>query len=441
MSWTFAPAFDAAHRAALANRKNLVYIAPPAGWAVLPLLGQLPAPEAAGVDLLMLVPEAAEAVELAPLVDTAEPLGPVHPVSGLARASRLIKTGAVRTLIATPADALQLVGRSTLKLESLPRVAILWPELHSELGAGESLDTILGECQSAQRLVATADEAPAADFIERHARRAPVVPAARPPDAPVGRARYALVDRQRLGWAIRSALDGLNPSQALIWDPTPLAELRWAEYRGDPTVRIGADPGEEHVEVALAIELPCAEALAALHQVARDVVVLPRATQLAYLRRIAEPLAPLRLPSEADRARDRQAHVRALVRGRLESADFAGDLATLTPLFDEYDPALVAAAALRLTETKGAGAAAADGLPTWVHIHVNAGRRDRLRTGDVVGALLNAVGLPKDHIGRVDIRESFSIVEVRAEVAERALKGLEGVTLRGRAVAARIDRR
>jgi hypothetical protein len=440
VSWTYAPAFDAAHRAALGNRKNLVYIAPPAGWAVLPLLGQLPAAEGVGVDLLVLVPEAAEAAELASLADTVEPLRPVHCVSGLARAGRLIKAGAIRTLVATPPDALQLVGRSTLKLASLPRVAILWPELHAELGAAGSLDTILSECFSAQRLIATADDRPVGEFLERHARRAPTLAAARPPEAPVGRARYALVDRQRLTWAVACALDSLNPAQALLWDPTPLAGLRWAAFRDDPTVRVGADPDGEPVEVALAIELPSADALVALRAVAPDVVVLPRATQLGYLRRIAEPLAPLRLPSEADRARDRQARVRGMVRGRLESADVAGDLATLTPLFDEYDPALVAAAALSLTETEG-GRSTADELPTWVHIHLNAGRRDRLRTGDVVGALLNAVGLPKDHIGRVDIRESFTVVEVRAAMAERTLKGLEGVTLRGRAIAARVDRR
>jgi ATP-dependent RNA helicase DeaD len=76
-----------------------------------------------------------------------------------------------------------------------------------------------------------------------------------------------------------------------------------------------------------------------------------------------------------------------------------------------------------------------------VHIHINSGKRDRIRTADVVGALLNAVGLPKDHIGRVDVRDSFSLIEVRAEVAERTLRGLEGVTLRGRAVSARVDRR
>ena len=440
MSWTYEPEFDAAHRAALSNGKNLVYVCPAAGWAMLPLLEQLPAPGGAGVETLLLVPETSEALELAPMVASIEPLRPVHAVSGLARAGGLLKSQSFRTLLATPAAVLQLLSRSSLKLDALACVVVLWPETHFELGAADTIDSILGECQSAQRLIVTTDEVPIADFIDRHARRAPIAAPARLPKEPGARVRYALVDRQRLGWAVRSALDSLNPARALLWDPTPLAETRWADYEGDPTVLVAADPGKEAVDLALAVELPSSGALDAMRGVARDVVILARATQLAYLQGLAE-LSPLRLPSEADQARDRTAHMRALVRGRLEADDCSGDLAALSPLFDEYDPALVAAAALQVSQATGQAQPTADALPTWVHIHINSGKRDRIRTADLVGALLNAVGLPKDHIGRVDVRDSFSLIEVRSEVAERTLRGLEGVTLRGRAVTARVDRK
>jgi hypothetical protein len=112
------------------------------------------------------------------------------------------------------------------------------------------------------------------------------------------------------------------------------------------------------------------------------------------------------------------------------------DLLALNPLFDEYDPALVAAALAR-----GAGtmpAVEGEQPASWIRIRVNQGKRDRLRPGDLVGALLNGVGLPADHVGRVEIREAFSIAEVRAEDAPRALRGLAGLTVRGRALAARV---
>jgi len=440
VSWTFAPVFDAGHRTALNNGKNLVYVCPPAGWTLLPLMAQLEkAPS--GVGTLLLVPEASEAFELAALLDTDEALRPVHAGSGLARTARLLRADAVRTLIATPADVLQLVSRSALKLASVPRVVVLWPELHFELGASQPIDTILGESQGAQRIICTADATALTDFLERHARRAPVAAAARYPETPTGRVRCAVVDRQRLGLAVRAALDALNPSTALLWDPTPLAPRRWSELTADPTLRIGAEPGGDPVDLALCAELPTAEALAALMETAREVVVLVRATQVAYLRRMVEQASQLRLPTEADRARDRTAQLRGMLRDRLETEDHTADLAALAPLLDEYDAALVAAAALRVGGPGAPPAEAADAMPTWVHLHINAGKRDRVRTGDVVGVLLNAVGLPKDHIGRVDVRESFSLIEVRSEVAERTLRGLEGAVLRGRTLTARVDRR
>jgi ATP-dependent RNA helicase DeaD len=442
VSWTFAPTFDAGHRAALAGGKNLIYVCPPAGWAVVPLLQRLAETPDPGLTTLLLAPEPSDAAELASLAATVEPLRPVHAVSGLARAGRLLKSGAVRTLVATPADALQLLTRSLLKLEGLPRVAVLWPEAQFALGAAQPIDTVLGECSRAQRLMITSDDGGVADFLERHARRAPVVGAARAPEQPTGgRVRYALVDSQRLSWAVRTALDTLNPASAWLWDPRPSADQRWAEYDLDPTVSL--DPGSpgEPVHWAIAAELPTADALAGLHDAARDVLVLARPSQLPYLERLTRSLDVLRLPSEADRARDRAGAVRTELRSRIEEGGLAGGLATLAPLFDEYDPALVAAAALRADQPTAPARKAADEIPTWAHVHVNAGRRDRIRPGDVVGALLNAVGVPKDSIGRVDVRESFSLVEVRAEVAARVLTGLDGVTLRGRTVTARIDKR
>ncbi|UCF40428.1 MAG: DbpA RNA binding domain-containing protein [Gemmatimonadota bacterium] len=441
MSWTYAPTFDAGHRAALAGGKNLIYVCPPTGWAVVPLLQRLAETPEPGLGTLLLASEPSDAVELAALAATIETLRPVHAVSGLARAGRLLKSGAVRTLVTTPADALQLVSRALLKLEGLPRVGVLWPETHFALGAASTIDTVLAECGGAQRLVVTADEAPLADFLERHARRAPVVGAGRLPAEPGGRVRYAVVDPQRLAWAVRAALDVLNPASALLWDPTPAAGHRWAEYDADPSVRVDAHPGNEPVEWAIATELPSADALTALHEAARNVLVLARPAQLAYLERLTRSCDVLRLPSEADRARDRASSVRAELRDRIEGGELLGGLATLAPLFDEYDPALVAAAALRVGEPATPVRQATEEIPTWAHVHVNAGRRDRIRPGDVVGALLNAVGIPKDAVGRVDVRDSFSLVEVRSEVAAQVLRELSGLTLRGRSVTARIDKR
>jgi len=173
VSWMFAPQFDAAHRAALESGKSLVYVCPPAAWAVHPLLAWLVDAERDGLHTLVLAPDAASVFPLLSEVLGVPGLEPACAVSGLARATKALKAGGVRTLVATPADTMHLLRRSSLPLASISHVVVCWPELHALAGHGSLLDEILGECGDAQRLVVTAGEAASGDFVERHARRAP----------------------------------------------------------------------------------------------------------------------------------------------------------------------------------------------------------------------------------------------------------------------------
>src|SRR2546428_13817412 len=78
--------------------------------------------------------------------------------------------------------------------------------------------------------------------------------------------------------------------------------------------------------------------------------------------------------------------------------------------------------------------------PGRVKILVNIGKKDNVGPKDLVGALIREVGLDKSAIGKIEVRETFSVVEVAAGAVERALRGLTGVTIRGRRVQARLDR-
>ena len=441
MAWELIPPLDAGLRAALAAGKSLVYVCPPAAWVAGPLLAAFPPAEGTPATLI-LVPGTSASVELAAAHASLADLEPLHPATGAARTQRLLAAGYVRTLIATLPDALELVRRSALQLEGLARVVVGWPEQLLAAGLGAGLDTLLAEAAAVQRIVLTDDEAPLADFLERHARRAPVGWAARPPVTPLGRARYAVVDRPRRVSAARAVLDVLDPHRALVWDPSPGAPARWEELPALEAIRLVPEtaPAAGTADVCIAAELPSAEVFAALRNAARDVVVLLDAPQVPYLRRLAAPLDAVRLPGAADRARDQLTQLRHDVRERLAAGLPLPELLALDSLFDEHDPALVAAALLARGDAAPPTGTPAD-VTTWVRVHVNAGKRDQLRPGDLVGTLLNAVGLSKEDIGRIELREGFTLVDVRAEEAERAVRGLTGATLRGRRVAARLDRR
>jgi hypothetical protein len=356
----------------------------------------------------------------------------------------LLRAGGIRTLIGTLPDILDLVRRTAFKPESLARVVVGWPEQMLSQGLSHGLDTLLADAPEAQRLVVTQDEGPIAEFLERHARRAPLASVARLPAAAAGPVRYALVDRSRRVLGGRLVLDALDPGRAWVWDPGPDAAARCAALTGQPGVRLldtaAGDDAAEPADLAIALDLPSADVLGTLRAAAREVVVLLDGVQLPYLERIASPAAALRLAGAPDQARDALARLRREVRDRLAGATPITELLALDPLFEEYDPALIAAA---LLAARGAspGPAASEEVPSWVRVYVNAGRRDQLRPGDLVGALLHGVGLSKDQVGRIELREGFALVDVRASEAERAVAGLNGATIRGRRIAARIDRR
>lgn len=449
MSWEFAPTFDAAHRAALEAGKPLMYVCPPAGWALAPLLDRLPSDAPPGA-VLVLAPDPTDAADLSGSLGWIASLRPLLSSQGAARTERLLRAGAVRTLVATPTEALALARRAALKLEAVRQVVVAWPESMLALGDGPVLDAVLSEARGSQRLIVTADDRDPslADFLTRHAHRAPTLVASRAPDAEerAGAARYAVVDDQRRQAAVRDLLDQRNPSAALLWDPLPSRFGRWMELTRDPAVRVATDPGDGRVELTVATDLVSREVLAALQAVSQEVIVLVRPSQLSYLRRLAVALRPAPLVGEPDRAHDRAAEARRLVRDRLIEGGLDAELMTLAPLFDEYDPALVAAAALARLRTPSSAPAADETVETasaaaWVRVFVTAGRKDKLRAADLVGALVNGVGLAKDDLGRIDLRDAFSLVEVRAQEADRAIRGLTGATIRGKRIAARPDRK
>jgi ATP-dependent RNA helicase DeaD len=224
---------------------------------------------------------------------------------------------------------------------------------------------------------------------------------------------------------VQEALDLLDPKQPLVWEG-------------------GACDAVDAPDAVFCLRLPTREQFAALSQRGEPIIFLD-ATQLPYLRSIAAPLAPARLPSAADRAQGRAQAVRTRITQLLETRHPDGELAVLGSLFERFDPAEVAAALLALLGDEGRGTG--DGVPASptsssasVRVFVNVGTKDRASAKDLVGALIKEVKIGKGDIGRIDVRETFSVVEVAAGVADRVVRELSGVTIRGRRAMARLDR-
>jgi DbpA-like RNA binding protein len=353
----------------------------------------------------------------------------IHAVTGLGRTSRVLKERPADIVAGAVKDLAALVERTALKLAAVTSVVLAWPEsLVGGEGAG-ALDTLLGEARDAHRIVLSWNPALLGDFLERHARRAlvvgtPPVDQAGRPLPPVCRARYAIVPSFRRSLAVRDALDTLCATTPFIWNGGPIAEPA-----GRP-------------DAVCCTALPSRDEAAALARLG-DLIVFIAAAQLPYLRSVAT-LTPLTLGSGADRARDRAEALRERVAQLLTAGSVDAELALLDPLFQRFDPAEVAGALLALQRETGNGkreeAVVESADVGRVKVFVNVGKKDRASAKDLVAALIREAGVPKGDIGRIEVRESFSLVDVAAGASERAVRGLAGVTIRGRRVLARLDR-
>jgi ATP-dependent RNA helicase DeaD len=128
----------------------------------------------------------------------------------------------------------------------------------------------------------------------------------------------------------------------------------------------------------------------------------------------------------------------------LDTGDVDAELALLDPLFVRYDPAAVAAALLAISRRPQPGTAPSEPTeppaPGWTKVFITVGKKDRAAAKDLVGALIREAGLVKEEIGKIEVRETFALVEVAPNAVDKAVRGLAGVTIRGRRVAARRER-
>ncbi|HET6435684.1 MAG TPA: ATP-dependent RNA helicase DbpA [Xanthomonadaceae bacterium] len=70
--------------------------------------------------------------------------------------------------------------------------------------------------------------------------------------------------------------------------------------------------------------------------------------------------------------------------------------------------------------------------PAMATLRIDAGRGDKLRPGDIVGALTGDVGLHKDAIGKIDVYATRSYVAIARAQASKALAGLRAHGVKGR---------
>ena len=77
-------------------------------------------------------------------------------------------------------------------------------------------------------------------------------------------------------------------------------------------------------------------------------------------------------------------------------------------------------------------------LPAMATVHIQAGRKDKIRPGDVLGALTADLGYTREQVGKIDINEFATYVAVERSIAAAVVERLNSGRIKGRAVKARL---
>jgi ATP-dependent RNA helicase DeaD len=200
-------------------------------------------------------------------------------------------------------------------------------------------------------------------------------------------------------------------------------------------------------EVAvLSVDVPGdADSLYQRHGGWRGGVVLAFPRELPHLRAIAlqagYELAVEALPDVGHRPASSIASLLSTLEEAVEAEDVEAYQALLEPLFEKFGSGTVASAAVALLRKRKPIPAPEDdgpkGVPGFVRLFVSVGKRDNVRPGDLVGAITGEAGIQASQVGRIDLKDTFSLVEVERSVAEKVIAALNGTSIRGRA--ARVD--
>ncbi len=77
-------------------------------------------------------------------------------------------------------------------------------------------------------------------------------------------------------------------------------------------------------------------------------------------------------------------------------------------------------------------------LPAMATVHIQGGRKDKIRPGDVLGALTADLGYTREQVGKIDINEFATYVAVDRRIAHELVGRLNSGRIKGRSVKARL---
>jgi ATP-dependent RNA helicase DeaD len=62
------------------------------------------------------------------------------------------------------------------------------------------------------------------------------------------------------------------------------------------------------------------------------------------------------------------------------------------------------------------------------------GRNDRIKVADIVKSIASEANIPHSRIGKIDVYDKFTFVEVPAELADRVIRSVDDMMMKGKRI-------
>ena len=325
-------------------------------------------------------------------------------------------------VVGTPGRLLELMEKRALPLQSLKALVLDEADRMLDMGFAEAIGEIIERLPPARQTLLFSATIPAPiREISRRLQREPlaVTVAGKPEEALIEQVFFEVDPEQKLA-ALAALLYQYRPESAVVFCNTRQDVRAVARELAARRFQVLALHGEldqrEREEMLVRFANRSCTVLVASDVAARGL-----------------DIADLPMVINFDIANDPDTHLhrigrtgRAGRRGRALSLCTPREVSRANVLEDRLG------APLAWGKLAGTGAAEAPLVAPFVTLAVDAGRQDKLRPGDLLGALTGEAGLPGPSVGKIDVFPTRTYVAIAREWHQQALERLRAGKIKGR---------
>lgn len=330
-------------------------------------------------------------------------------------------------VVGTPGRIVDHIRKGTLKLDNLNQLVLDEADRMLEMGFAEDIDTVLAACNDNRQTLLFSATYP--DNIKKISARCQ-----RNPQMIVVETIH---DQQKIAQHFYELRDSAETHPAVL---TLLAHFQPVSSIAFCNTKQGCDDLLDYLRVegvsALALH-------GDMEQRERDQVLVRFANKSCSVL-IATDVAArgidikgLDAVINVDLARDSEVHVHRIGRtGRAGESGLALNLVVQKEVhkinrLEDYMGQSINLEGLPQGDKKSLPS------PAMVTLNIDGGKKDKLRPGDIIGALTKDAGLPFEKIGKIDMFDFAAYVAVDKSIARAALQQLSDGKLKGRKFRAR----